>query len=182
MQLSLRLALLLNLLVISAASAQSTPGADDFSSLSPGRKLAVVSDSGTETRGRLLRSTPETVAIAVKGREVVFRREQVTSVFELGDSLRNGIKRGGIAGVSLGALVGFVFAEAGYTSSDHIGIFIASTVGFGLMGMAAGAGIDALISGRRLVYEKSQPAGGAANSIVPAIAPSRACLKVGVSW
>ena len=179
---SLRLALLFNLLVIPVASAQSTPRADDFSRLDPGRKFVVVSDSGTEMRGRLARSTPETLAMVVKGREVVFQREQVTRVFELGDSLRNGMIVGGLAGGSLGAFVVGGFAGwGGCSGACQAGAAIGGGALFGLMGVAAGAGIDAIITGRRLIYEKAKPA-GAAFSIVPSLSPSRVGLMTRVVW
>ena len=145
----LPLALFINLGAMSIAAAQPaarTP--DDFSVIGAGRTITVVTDSGQRTNGRLLRFTPESLAIAVGDGETTFERQSVSSVVEHGDSLRNGMKIGAIAGGGFGLFIGIGLAS--WTSCEYSGCEVAEgaavaaipTAIFGLMGLGAGAGVE----------------------------------------
>ena len=161
----LTLALIINLGAMSNAAAQ--PAAmplDDFSVIGAGRTITVVNDAGERANGRLLRFTPESLAIAVGGVETTFERQSVSSVVEHGDSLGNGMKIGAIAGGGFGLLIGISlagWASCGYSGCDVAeGAAVAAipTAIFGLMGLGAGAGIDALNSGSRTLYQRAAAA------------------------
>jgi hypothetical protein len=151
---TLRLALLMNVCTMSVASAQPAPSsAEDFSGLGHGRTITVVSDDGRTTTARLLRFTPETLAVAIEGREVVFERNHVARIVEHGDSVRNGMKIGAIAAGSFGVLVGI--GAAAWASEDQVLVAAIPVAIFGLVGAGIGAGIDGLITGHRQLYERT---------------------------
>ena len=52
----------------------------------------------------------------------------------------------------------------------------------GAMGMGVGAGIDALVVGRRLLYETARQGYGASISIAPRFVGSGPGLQVKVTW
>lgn len=186
---SLRLALLMNLCILSIASAQPAPaGPESFSARAVGQRITVISDSGVETKGRLLRFDAESLAIAVAGREVVFQRQDVAKVLARGDSLSNGMKTGAISGGAFGLFIGLMIAGVAdsayhsYTPAAQIGMVAAPTSVFALIGMGAGAGIDALFTRQRVVYERPKVPPPVAVFLMPVFAPSRTGLSMGVSW
>src|SRR5690349_21694265 len=131
-------AMVIILVSISETAAQ-TPSRADTRSREAGRTFVVVDDSGKETKGKLVRFTPEALTLAVKGREVVFDHRKVTAVFERGDSLKNGMIFGIVPGV-------IALVAGGDDDYAQAGSIVLMTIG-----LAAGAGIDALIQGRHLV-------------------------------
>src|SRR5690349_2151483 len=132
-------AMVIILVSISETAAQ-TPSTADTRGREAGRMYVVVDDSGKETKGKLVRFTPEALTLAVKGREVVFDHRKVTAVFERGDSLKNGM----IFGVLPGLLALVTAGDDDFAQAGSIALMT--------IGLAAGAGIDALIQGRHLVY------------------------------
>ena len=155
---------------IAAAQPESNPPGD-FSAIGAGRTVTVVNNAGEKTKGRLLRFSPESLSIAVGDVETTFERQSVSTVEEHGDSLRNGMKIGAIAGGGFGALIGIglaSWASCGYSGCDvgeGVAVAMVPTAIFGLMGLGAGAGIDALNSGHRQLYARapSNSNGGAAD-------------------
>lgn len=169
-----------------AAQAQSTAsGADDFSALMGTRSsIIVIDDAGKETRGRLLRADRESLTMTAAGRELTFERQQVTSVYERGDSLKNGMYIGLVTGAAVGIAAG--------VSSDCGGFFVrrACTAGDtarlaavgSALGMGVGLGIDALRTGRRLVYDRPRRSAHHTILVAPAFAPSITTLSLAVAW
>ena len=156
----LTLALITNLGAMSVAAAQpaaKTP--DDFSAIGAGQTITVFTDTGAQTTGRLLRFTPESLAIAVDDVETTFERRSVSSVVEHGDSLGNGMKVGAIAGGGFGLFIGIGLASwtsCGYGGCDvgeGSAVAMIPTAIFGLIGLGMGAGIDALNTGQRRLYD-----------------------------
>ena len=173
-------------------------GADDFSGLAAGRAITVVEESGLRHTGFVRRATPDTLTVTVGDRTRTFTRAQVSTIFERGDSVKNGMMWGLLAGAATGFTagvskttcgrdpvgIGYISAYLSYspcTAGERIGQGLGEGALLGLLGTGIGAAIDALIPGRRLVYEKAEPA-GAAFSIVPSLAPSRISLMTSVSW
>lgn len=161
-------ALLLASLIISfavaEASAQTTPArTDSFSSLAGGRSIIIVDESGVETTGRLLRLTDDELAISTGGRDRTFARQQVAAVYERGDSVKNGA----IIGVLTGAALGFAGGTQSTCGDFWTGLHscslnekvrngIGSAVLVSGLGAAIGAGIDALKTGRRTLYQRGE--------------------------
>jgi len=163
------------------------------------RKVIVTNHAGTETRGRLLRVTANELTMAVDGQDRTLAREQVAAIFEQGDSVKNGMKYGFLAGTAVGFTagvsktqcgrdqfgIGFITSYGSYspcTASERVSQGLREGLLLGLLGTGIGAGIDALIPGRRLLYEKTKPAAAATISIVPSVARSRMSLLTSVSW
>jgi hypothetical protein len=165
--------------------------AKDFSGLQGIRpSIIVIDEAGKETRGRLLRFDPESLTMmTAAGLESTFARRDVTRVYERGDSLKNGM----MIGLATGAAIGIA---AGVSGTDCGGFFerVRSCTGgekarlgaiggavFGALGLGVGAGIDALMTGRRLVYETPRPSGPTI-SIAPLTANSMMRLSLTVAW
>lgn len=197
---SLRLALLLNVCAMSVASAQPVPSIpEDFSGMTQGRELIVVEESGVETTGRLVRVTPDTLTMTIEGRIHTFTRQQVTTIFERGDSVKNGAVIGLVAGAAIGLTAGASKTTCG---RDNVGIGLITAYLYyspctlnervsqglregallGVLGAGLGAAVDALIPGRRVLYEKPQRTAGAAISIAPSLSLSAVGLQASVSW
>lgn len=188
---SLRFAFLICLFAVSEASAQTAQGvAEDFSGLRGGRAIAVIDDSGKETRGRLLRFTPDSLTMTVDGRDLVLDRQHVTTIYERGDSLKNGMRIGLLAGAAVGIAAGVIGTDCGglfeevrsCTGAEKVRLAAVGGGVFGAIGMGIGVGIDALITGRRLLYERPRRAKVPAISIVPSFAPSSTRLMLSVAW
>lgn len=171
-------------------SAQTPPSIDaGFSALGrAGMSIEVVGPAGNTTRGRLLRADADSLTISRRGREVRFDRQQVSEVYRRGDSLKSGL----LTGLGFGAALGFI---AGL-SNDHCGALLtphpctgrekwrnAAIAGglLGSMGLGIGVGIDALVTGRRLLYFR-QHAGVATITLAPVARHSGAGLLVAATW
>lgn len=100
----------------------------------------------------MLRFTAESLAMQVAGREVVFERRGVRTVFERGDSLRNGMKIGAIAGGSFGAFIGIGIAA--WAADGQYAVAVIPAALFGVMGLGVGAAIDGAIVGSRQLYSR----------------------------
>lgn len=114
--------------------------------------------NGALSRGVVLGVEPSAVRVAVDGREQRRELGDLREMWRDGDSLRNGIAWGALSGLGAGLGVGVgLFAEYGGEVRDHAGpvaaIFALCVGG----GVGIGAGIDALVRGRTLVYRA--PAG-----------------------
>jgi hypothetical protein len=160
---ALRLAVLFSLCV-TIASAQSAPPSAGFGGLTYRTTVVVVDDSGRTTTGRVQRSSPETLTIAVNGQDVVFDRNRVAAVFERGNSMKRGIIFGSLMGPALG-IVGVAFGEE--PNAD----LAAGVIGLSAFGVAVLAAVGAFVSKERLIYEK--PFGA---DIFRAIADSRVVI------
>jgi hypothetical protein len=163
---ALLMAFLIGVFPVSEISAQPTQGVvGDFSGLSglAGRPtITVVDDSGREINGRLLRFTPDSLTMAVEGRELLLDRQHVQSVYERGDALRNGTLIGLLAGAAFGIAGGVSGTDCGgyferarpCTAGEKARLVLVFGGAFGAIGAGIGAGIDALKTGRRLLYQR----------------------------
>lgn len=189
--LSLRLAFLISLVATPTALAQTMQGVpEDFSGLGRnGSSIIVVDDAGKETRGRLLRFDLESLTMTVEGRDLTFERQHVTRVYQRGDSLKNGMTIGLVTGAVVGIAAGVsgtdcggFFAARPCTGGDKARLGTVGGAVFGALGMGVGAGIDALITGRRLVYERPRRSAGPAISIAQSFTSSIHRLSLTVAW
>jgi hypothetical protein len=171
-----------------AATAQ-TAAEQDFSGLAGTRtSIEVIGDTGSATRGRLLRFDANSVSLESGHREITFDRRQVARIYQRGDSLKNGMFIGLGVGAALGSTVGLTSDCGGLfeaarrcTGSEKArrAAILGSTLG--ALGMGIGVGVDALFSGRRLLYERrSTPAAGIV--LRPTVGPVGAALAVSMWW
>ena len=162
---------------------------DDFSTIAAGRAVIVIDNEGRETRGRILRLNPDELTLMVGGRTRTLAPAGVARVFVPGDSKKNGAMIGLLTGAAIGAASGsqstcgdFWTGFRPCSVDEKVRLALVAGAFFGGLGAALGAGIDAIIPGRRLVYERPQKATGAVMLLMPAIAASGAGLSMGVSW
>jgi hypothetical protein len=165
--------------------------AKDFSGLKGIRPSIVVIDgAGKETRGQLLRFDLESLTIMTAARsELTFERQDVARVYERGDSLKNGMMIGLVTGAVIGIAAGVSGTDCGgffegvrsCTGGEKARLGAIGGAVFGALGLGVGAGIDALMNGRRLVYETPRPSGPTI-SIVPFTANSITRLSLTVAW
>ncbi len=128
--------------------------------------------------------------MTVEGRELVFAPQDVRTIYTRGDTLKNGAKIGFLTGAVLGIANGYTGVECGGffeegRPCDSGEKFTIAAVGAGVLGglgAAIGTGIDALIRGRRLLYERPGASGPPAVSVEPSFAPSSARLQLRVAW
>ena len=169
------LALLVNLLAVTGAYAQTAPQrAHDLTAITAQKSIIVVDDLGKKTQGKLLRFTPDKLLMLVEGSEIAIDRRNVAKVFTRGDSVVNGMLLGVLGGTALG-VVGVV------TSENPGGLEGAAAVAFTVIGLGVGTAVDALITGQKLVYERA--AGHPiAISIAPSVSRGGLGMSTSVSW
>lgn len=172
------------------ASAQSAPAGQDFGALAATRTaIDVISDTGEQTRGRLLRFDANSLTMESHHREIRFDRQHVAKVYQRGDSLKNGMLIGLAAGAALGIAAGVTATCGGFfeaprpcsaSTKRDLAVFAGGTLG--AIGLGVGAGIDALFSERRLLYETPRHGDAASISIAPRFVGSCTGLLVTVTW
>ncbi len=121
-----------------------------------GDTVTVRDAQGAETSGRITRLTDSALTIARGGASHDFGEADVTTIRQKhGDPLRNGALWGlglgaGFAGLAIAGICG-----AGVDGADGCGpIMLVAIPVYGAMGAGIGAGVDALISGQRLIFER----------------------------
>jgi hypothetical protein len=170
-----------------AASAQSAPAPQDFSGLAATRtSVEVIGNAGNRTSGQLLRFDAESVTLKSGRGEVTFDRRQVSRIYQRGDSLKNGMFVGVSVGVGLGSAMGLAtqcggIFEASRSCTRREKLRRASILGgtFGALGI--GVGVDALITGRRLLYERGQIT-AAAIAVLPVVTHGGGGLVLSTWW
>jgi hypothetical protein len=140
----------------------------------PGATVYVTDENGREYAATVVSISATTLAVSVGGKDRRLEQVSVRRIRQrLPDSLWSGVLIGGGIGVALGALsVGL--------SDDCSGGCAASPVISGAMFAAIGAGIDALIKGKKVIYEPS--AGRLAWSLSPVVAPRAAGARVTLAF
>ena len=138
----------------------------------PGDKITVVDRTGRETKGRIEKLSREALILDTPAGPRQLGDADVASIsHRRGDSLRNGAIIGAVAGTAY--FVTLLAILQG--SSDGGGVIIPTAIVGGVcfagMGAAAGAGIDALISRRQVIYQK--PAGRSRVSVAPMFGDGR---------
>ena len=124
----------------------------DFSGMNVnGTPRVIVTDlSGEETEGRLIVWTPSSIVVDSNGTKRPFTPAEAVRVDRRGDSVKEGFFI--LAGLGL---LGGLISDCPEGRSPCVGHRVAvSMIGMGLWG-AIGAGIDALIPGRREIWHAS---------------------------
>jgi hypothetical protein len=144
--------LALGFLMVAAASVADAQGiASSYEQLRllvrPGDTVSIVDVNGQEATGKILDLASSSLALQVKGARVeVLERDVRTIRQRRGDSLGNGALWGLGTGASIGFLAGSQFGSAGF------GAIVAMF--YGGIGAGVGVGIDAMITGRQVIYAR----------------------------
>jgi hypothetical protein len=169
---------------------------EDLTTLGSGRTMIVADESGRETEGQLLSISSDELTMTVDGMDRRFTRQQVAALYERGDSIKNGMLVGLLAGTGAGFVAGIMKDDCVQPSFGGPGTFTpldchadqkfghGLKVGAlaGLAGAGIGAAFDKLIVGRRLLYHGQRPAPRATISVAPSLGLSRIGLLTRVSW
>jgi hypothetical protein len=144
-----------------------------------GDTVWMTATDGALSRGVVLGVEPSAVRVAIDGREQRRELGDLREIWRDGDSLGNGIKWGALSGLGAGlgiggALVAVYGNEGGDVAGPLVGI-LGLTVGGGV---AIGAGIDALVHGRTLVY-RARPA---KVTLLPSVTGQRRGLLMSVRF
>jgi hypothetical protein len=146
----------------------------------PGDKITVVDVNGRETKGQIGKlSRDALILVTSAGPRQLGDADVATISQRRDDSVVNGAIIGAVAGTAY-----FLTAAALLRDSDGGDVIIPTAVAGGLLfaglGAAAGAGIDALISRRQVIYRK--PAGRSGISISPVFGHGRRGAAVTVTF
>ena len=174
-----------------ASTTASAQIGQDFGALAATRTaIEVVADTGTATTGRLLRIDADSLTLARDHHEITFDRKHVAKIYQRGDSLKNGMLIGLGVGAAWGIAAGATAECDGFFGAPSRPC-VASTKqilaglwggAMGALGLGVGAGIDALFSGRRLLYESVRHDDAASIFIAPRVLGSGTGLLVTVAW
>ena len=148
--------------------------------VNPGDKISVVDVTGREAKGRIWKLSSDTLTLVTEAGPRQFGEVEVAQIRQRrGDSLTNGAIIGAVAGTAY-----FLTGLALLGDSDGGDVIVSTAVVGGVlfvgMGAAAGAGIDALITRRQMVYQK--PAGGNRVSVLPLFGHGRRGAAVTVTF
>jgi hypothetical protein len=161
-----------------AATSQAQVVARSFDELrlkvAPGDAIYVTEADGRERRARVLELSPSALVLAVGSVDRRFTEEDVRQIRKrTPDSLWTGGLIGAGVGAALGALAVSFSEDCSYRSSSCAGPLLSMTA----MAAGIGIGIDALIQGRKVIYERS-PRSPSRVSVVPVISPGKAAAVV----
>lgn len=140
--------------------------------LNVGDTVTVDRMDGTQTRGQLVRMTPDLLMVKTAADEVALASDQVRRIAVCCDSLVNGTLIGLAAGSVFGVLVARSITEhSSSIESDVIGGAI-----FGGIGAGLGVGLDALIRTHKTVYQAPRV------SARVSLAPGRQQVSFRLRW
>jgi len=162
--------------LLAAVPAAAQPPAHDLTDLPSNHPTVyVVDDAGQETSGRLVRFSADSVTLSRDGSETTIERQRVARIYKR-DSLKNGVLIGALSGAALGAALGpqvpcgpAYAVDRSCSTGRRIG-YIAQGAGvIGGIGAVLGAGVDAMVKGRSLIYEERSRRPNAAFVVAPPI-------------
>jgi hypothetical protein len=122
-----------------------------------GERIVVTDTSGHTTEATVAGIESTGLRIIVDGVNREIAESDVREIHRRGDSLRNGAIIGAVAGGALGAVGGYYLSMLFENEArSGVGPFI-YVIGIGAAsGAAIGAGVDALIPGKTLVYRRGE--------------------------
>ena len=146
----------------------------------PGDKIGIVDITGQETEGRIGTLSRDELTLVTKTGVRQLGEGDVAQIRQRrSDSLQNGAIIGAAAGAGYGlAMLAFLASTDDGGGPIPIGV-VTSLVTLTGIGAAAGAGIDALITRRQVIYEKP---GGGHVSISPLFLHGRRGVAVSVKF
>jgi hypothetical protein len=136
--------------------------------------LHLLDRAGTEHTGRIVTLDEQQVTLIVDGRERRFERAGIVRIEKRGDSLKNGLVIGALAGLAM-SLADIMNTGGFCWDSEDCGswnvLYVALTTG-----LAAGVGlaVDAGVKGRTVLYQAPDSRQGRASSAGSGAAGTRA--------
>jgi hypothetical protein len=144
--------------------------------LTHGRTIAITDAQGQITTGRVVTVTPAVVSVEKADRRFDVPFSEIVAIDEI-DRVRNGALVGLVVGAGL-FVTDVVVSRADGIYLNGAGYAVFGTI-YGGLGLAAGAGIDALIGGNRRIYLRGTTA---RINVAPTVRPDRAGAVIGISW
>ena len=134
-----------------------------------GDAITIADGTGAETSGRILSLTASELVVSARdGRRIFHGGDEIRVRQRRGDPLSNGAWIGAGVGVGLVAL-----AAAGDDTGDIDAPFVLAASGiYAAMGAGIGAGVDAIIRGRHVIYDNTSRS-PASVSLIPWLSVSR---------
>jgi hypothetical protein len=146
----------------------------------PGDKITVVDVTGRETTGRIGTLSRDVLILATSAGPRHLGEPDVAAIRQRrGDSLTNGAIVGAAAGTAYFVTMVAILWESDGGDVNVPGLLAGGVVTAGI-GAAAGVGIDALISRRRVIYRK--PGGRSTVSVSPVFGQGRRGAAVTVTF
>ena len=143
----------------------------------------VLDRTGEETKGRLVSLTGSAVVLQMDSATRTFNLTDVVRVDRRGDSLKNGAIIGAVFGGAVGILTAAGLADCPSAQSSCPGARVAMPIISTGVWSAIGAGIDALIQGRTLLWKPgSSPSARQSSGSGPTLAVSPQTRSVFVGW
>jgi hypothetical protein len=163
-----------------ASDAEAQGIANSFTELRllvrPGDKVSVTGPTG-EVTGKLAQLSSSALKLNAHGRVLDFHEADVSAIRQRrADSLQNGA----LIGLCVGSgLVLALIASADDAPLD--GWVLMATAAYGGIGAGIGAGVDALIVGRQVIYERA-PARGARLRISPVLTARQKGVRASIRF
>ena len=146
-------------LLAAAEAGAQTVSPELTSAVAKHRSVRVTNDAGEEFGGRLLSLDDKVFVLQTKNGDLPFSFQRVSTIYRRGDSLRNGLIVGLVAGTVIGLL-----SSLGTNDCSTPGIVYpcessrASTIGGAIAGLTiVSVGIDALWRGWTRIYPPRRP-------------------------
>ena len=173
------------LLCAGAARADAQAVASSFDQLSvlvkPGDKVSIVDATGREAEGRIGRLSRDELTLLTRAGARQLREQDVARIRQRrSDSLQNGAIIGAAAGLGYGLAILALMASIDDGGGPIPISVVTGMVVFTGVGAAAGAGIDALITRRQVIYQR--PGGGGQVSLAPLLRDGRRGVAVSVKF
>jgi hypothetical protein len=166
------------------ASAQTV--ASNFQELrfkvKPGDTVYVTDDAGRERKARILDLSPALLVLSVDRTRRDLSENNVKRIRQrLPDPLLNGAMIGAASVMTLSTVSSIAFSDRSENET-----FGWADVGFilylGAIGAGVGTGIDALIQGRKIIYEMPDGASPPSFGVSPVLSPGVRGVRVSVSF
>ena len=164
------------LLTGSGVALGQTSAAAVHARLTQGRTIAITDAQGQITTGRVVTVTPAVVSVEKADRRFDVPFSEIVAIDEI-DRVRNGALVGLVVGAGL-FVTDVVVSRADGIYLNGAGYAVFGAI-YGGLGLAAGAGIDALIGGNRRIYLRGTTA---RITVAPTVRPDRAGAVIGISW
>ena len=167
------------LIVLTTAGVLAVAGTGVAQTVRIGDKLQMIDTGGRERTGIVRGVETSVLTVAVNGIDERWPAADMRELWREGDSLRNGLIIGALAGAAGGVYLGLGLASIAETPIGDRGGMLAGTTALGIgIGAAAGAGIDALVRGRTLLYRQ----GHATLSVTPVVTPGTKAVRLALRF
>ena len=162
-----------------SASAQGIAGSFEQLQLlvRPGDKVTVTDTSGRESSGRISELSDSGLTVLVNGARQEFTEREVTTIRQRRqDSLGNGA----VWGIAVGGALAGGLVAAFWEGGDSAGEAAALVAVYSGIGAGIGVGVDALITRRHVIYQRSAPR--VELRVAPLLTPARRGAVIAVRF